>query len=271
MQGVQFGSTTQNWYYEGAMVNFLSGSVIGDSLAGQLFENAYLQRISLYNDETGIEYFHSINAVVVDPMNNGNSAYFTLEDLQESLNRNNYINLILIDYSALIEENNNINDFKSNLDSFIQSNLGENFTSTDLTPIFNSNTNQIKSYMYISLTLSFIMAILIIFIIYQYQNSRIQEDQKDLIIIRSLGGSKNIIRNTIFLEQSGMIMLGFVLSIIGTMILVMFFLLENIHLPSIWFPIGILIGAIVLFSAITFMMSHLIVKNYKKELISCHL
>lgn len=265
VQGVEFGSTVQNWYHNGVLINFLSGASVGDSLAGEQFESALNQDISVYNNETGMKSVHKINSIVIDPLNNGNSAYFNILDLQEGLGRKNYTNLMFLDYSAISDDPEQVNELISDLEASILAQFGEGFVVRNFSDLFKQNLNSIHSAETITLGISIIMGILILYILYHYQTARVEEDQKDLIIIKALGAKRTDIRNSTFLEQGGMIILGLLLALMGTMILLIFFLMEESELPSVLVPLGMFLGILCLMLISTFVTTHITVtKNHKK-------
>jgi len=241
VQGVNFGETLQSWSYEGAILNFLGGAVVGDTLAGELFENAYLQKLTVYNRAEERQSEHHIHAVVIDPLNNGNSVYVPLMDLQSDLSRYNYTNLMLVDYSPLLLQNQDLNAFKTALQSFLLTTLGEGFELVDLQPIFTENLQKLNQNLGVSMVIGIIIAGVVIYVIFYYQQGRIHEDRINIEIFRAMGGTTKNVRHLIFLEQFLTLGAGLLLAFIGTLY-VMIFLLQDAYFPSIWLPLGVLLG-----------------------------
>ncbi|MHA1746928.1 MAG: FtsX-like permease family protein [Promethearchaeota archaeon] len=241
VQGVNFGETLQSWSYEGAILNFLGGAVVGDTLAGELFENAYLQKLTVYNRAEERQSEHHIHAVVIDPLNNGNSVYMPLMDLQSDLSRYNYTNLMLVDYSPLLLQNQDLNAFKTALQSFLLTTLGEGFELVDLQPIFTENLQKLNQNLGASMVIGIIIAGVVIYVIFYYQQGRVHEDRINIEIFRAMGGTTKNVRHLIFLEQFLTLGAGLLLAFIGTLY-VMIFLLQDAYFPSIWLPLGVLLG-----------------------------
>jgi ABC-type antimicrobial peptide transport system permease subunit len=241
VQGVNFGETLQSWSYEGAILNFLGGAVVGDTLAGELFENAYLQKLTVYNRAEERQSEHHIHAVVIDPLNNGNSVYMPLMDLQSDLSRYNYTNLMLVDYSPLLLQNKDLSVFKTALQSFLLTTLGEGFELVDLQPIFTENLQKLNQNLGVSMVIGIIIAGVVIYVIFYYQQGRVHEDRINIEIFRAMGGTTKNVRQLIFLEQFLTLGAGLLLAFIGTLY-VMIFLLQDAYFPSIWLPLGVLLG-----------------------------
>ncbi|XEO75985.1 hypothetical protein WKT22_01006 [Candidatus Lokiarchaeum ossiferum] len=271
VQGVVFGSTVQNWYHNGALINFLSGAAVGDSLAGEQFESALNQDISVYNNETDMKSVHKINAIVIDPLNNGNSAYFNILDLQEDLGKANYTNLLFLDYSTIADDSEKVSELISDLEASVLAYFGDGFVVRNFSQQFRQNLDNIHSAETITLGISVIMGILILYILHHYQKARVEEDQKDLIIIKALGAKRTDIRNSAFLEQCGMIILGLLLALMGAMIILIFFLMEESELPSILVPLGMFFGILCVLLISSFITTHIAIKKNHKKLATLEL
>jgi len=242
VQGVNFGETLQSWSYEGAIVNFLGGVIIGDTLAGELFENAYLQKLTVYNRAETRHSEHFINAVVVDPLNNGNSVYMPLMDLQEDLSCGNYTNLMLIDYSPILLHNQDLDTFTTALHAFLLTTLGEEFDLVDLEPIFTVNLQKTHQNVQISLIIGVVIAGVVVYIMFYYQQGRVYDDQSNIEIFRAMGGTSKNVRNLIFIEQQITLGTGLLLAFIGMLYIMILFLLQDAYYPSLWIPLGVLFG-----------------------------
>ncbi|MHA1719046.1 MAG: FtsX-like permease family protein [Promethearchaeota archaeon] len=256
IQGIIFNSSIQHWNYEGTLIDISGSAVVGDTLAGELFENPYLQWIIYSNNETNRTYRHKITGVVIDPMNIGNSAYIPLTELQENLERINYCNLILVDYSQA-KINGRYNEFFEGIKEI----LGSQFKIEDLEPIFMHNEEFLRSNQITALILSSLIAMVIIYIIYQFQHGRMEEDKSDLLIFNSLGGTASDIKNMLFFEQAWLLFVGLTLALTGTLFIVLFFLMENAVYPSIWIPLGLYIGILCLFGLLSFIGTRILVKK----------
>ena len=261
IQGIVFNSSIQHWNYEGTLLDISNGIVVGDTLAGELYENAYLQWMIYSNVETNQTYRHKINGVVIDSMNIGNSAYIPLIDLQDNLGRQNYNNLILVDYSKALE-NGKYDEFFEGISEI----LGDQFEIMDLQPIFIHNENFIRSNQITTLILSSVIAMVIIYIIYQFQQGRLEEDKNDIVIFKALGGTTSDIRKMLFFEQAWLLFVGLTLSLMGTLFIMIFFFMQKAEFPSIWIPLGLYAGVYCFFCTLAFIGTRLLVKNQFNKL-----
>ncbi|MHA1675068.1 MAG: FtsX-like permease family protein, partial [Promethearchaeota archaeon] len=257
MQGVHFDEILQEWYYEGALLNIQNGAVIGDTLAGEIYESALVQWISYSNIAANRTYRHKINAVVFDTFNRGNSAYFLLESLQETLGRPNFTNIILVDYSAIMMEDSPVSkeQFIEDISTLLRSQMGEDFNVLDLYPTFQANEQAIFENTLTQLILSMFMTFIIGFNLYQFQRGRVNDDLKDNSILYVLGAKEKFIQQTIFWELFFLTVGGIVLGFIGSMYLILIFLMDNSINPSIWVPLGTGAGILVFFTGLSWIIA----------------
>jgi ABC-type antimicrobial peptide transport system permease subunit len=261
VQGIDFDSSLQHWNYEGTLIEMANGVVVGDTLAGELYENAYLQWMIYSNVETNLTFRHKINGVVIDSMNIGNSAYIPLVDFQDNLGRHNFNNLILIDYSEALESGNYDEFFGGILEI-----LGDQFEIVDLQPIFEHNEDFLRSNQISTLILSSIIAMVIIYIIYQFQQGRLEEDKNDIVIFKALGGTTSDIRKMLFFEQAWLLFVGLTLSLMGTLFIIIFLLMDKAEFPSIWIPLGLYSGIFFFFCFLSFIGTKILVNNQFKKI-----
>ncbi|MHA2002168.1 MAG: FtsX-like permease family protein [Promethearchaeota archaeon] len=256
MQGVNFNYTVQHWNLNSSESTGIQGASIGDTLANELFEDVSAQKMSFINDdnETPIKFTKSITSVLVDPIYNGNSVYFTLEEMQHDFNLPNYTNLILIDYASLNTAEQR-SDFLNNLQNLVNSELGNNFSIKDMHEIFNQNITSINGLRNVSLICSFLIATIIIFIVFYYQKARIDDDTHDITIVRAVGASKSQLQASIFYEKIGIILLGTTIGFIGALYFMLFFLMSNPVIPSIFVPLLVFLGILIIFSVISLRIS----------------
>jgi ABC-type antimicrobial peptide transport system permease subunit len=263
LQGVDYKTSVQNWYYEGAIVNLQFGIIIGDTFAGEIYENPYMQGARFSSLKTNRTYFFKIQAVVLDSLNNGNSAYITVLDMEECLGMPGYRNMILIDYSP-IKENGDYSKLIAELTEFIAINLGQDFVVKDMQPIFRANQQVINAQESATLTISILMAMLIIFVLYQFQIGRIHEDKRDMLIFKAIGGTKSQIQNSIFIQQICLLFIGLLTALMLSMFIILFFLLPQSPLPSEWVPLGFFGLLFMILAAISYANSRYI---YKKKMV----
>ncbi|UYP45582.1 hypothetical protein NEF87_001867 [Candidatus Lokiarchaeum ossiferum] len=251
LQGIDSTCTSQNWKsIAGDQFNG-SGVAIGDTLANAIFDYPLSQKIRLNSSKLGIDMNYPINSIVADSLNNGNSAYLSLKILQNIFDRPNFVNLLLIDFNSLLQTSNNISLFLKDVENLISNELGENFRLLDLTPTFKQNLQIVGIFQNIFLVISLVISVVILYLLYQYQRGRILEEQKDLIIIKTLGGKRSLLQNIIMIEQLFLLLVGLLLSFIAMLVIIMFFLLEAGILPSLIVPIITFVAVVGVFSAIS--------------------
>ncbi|MHA1620222.1 MAG: FtsX-like permease family protein, partial [Promethearchaeota archaeon] len=257
MQGVHFDEILQDWYYEGVLLNFQSGAVIGDTLAGEIYEKALVQWLLYSNEEMDRTYRYKVNAVVFDTFNRGNSAYFVLESLQETLDRPNYTNIILIDYSSIMLEDSLVSkdQFIEDISSLLHSQMGESFNVLDLYPVFQENEQAIFNNTLTQIFLSIVMTFIIGYNLFQFQRSRVNDDIKDNSILYALGAKIFFIQQTIFWELLFLIFMGILLAFIGAMYLIIIFLMDVSTTSSIWIPLGTTLGMLTFFSFLSWIIA----------------
>ena len=270
VQGVNFGDALQSWSYEGENLNFQGGAVVGDTLAGELFENAFLQKLTVYNRAEDRHSEHFIHSVIIDPLNNGNSVYMPLMDLQLDLSRNNYTNLMLVDYSPMLLPTQDFAAFKTTLHQFLLSNLGEGFGMVDLQPIFTENLQKVHQNVQISLIIGIVIAGVVIYVIFYFHQGRVSDEGITIEIFRAMGGTTKNVQQLIFMEQLVTLWAGLLLAFIGTLY-VMMFLLQEAYYPSMWLAVGIFLGVGSLLTVLNQVNSVYLTRKYHRTLNAIHL
>lgn len=251
LQGISSANTVQNWKSIAEGKPNGSEVAVGDTLAHEIFDIPLSQQIKLNSPKLGITKQYSINSVIVDSLNNGNSVYLPLSSIQEILDRPNYINLILIDYSPILPTESGILPFFEEVNELISNELGPNFRLKDLSPTFQRNLQTVGTFQLILISISLVISLFILYSLHQYQRGRILEEQKDLIIIKTLGGKRQVLRNIIVFEQLVLLFFGLLLSFIAMLVIISFFLIETGILPSLIVPILTFIVVLVVLSLIS--------------------
>lgn len=261
LQGVQFGSSVQNWEVIKDNSTKFNGIAVGDTLALTMFENAFLQSFSLYNDQKSfIADFH-ISAALLDSFNNGNTAYVNLTYLQNKMELGNYTNLFLIDYNPLIEKGA-ADAFLLALKTFVQIYLGDSFEVLVLTDKFAQNVQSLSVIWITTLQLVCFIGLVIIFSLYQFQKENIEDDQKDLFIFKSLGTDSSILHRMWMYEQWLTIIVGSVIGFAINLIIILFFLMDRSILPDIIVPFGYLGLFIGIFFICAYISTKILTKKY---------
>ena len=109
--------------------------------------------------------------------------------------------------------------------------------------------------------------LVIIYIIYQFQQGRLEEDKNDIVIFKALGGTTSDIRKMLFFEQAWLLFVGLTLSLGGTLFIIIFFFMQEAEFPSIWIPLGLYAGIVCFFCFLAFIGTRILVKNQFKKII----
>lgn len=230
--GINTSEIIQNFEIEGTYFNESDAYInmmIGDGLAYNFFDYAFDQsmRLSVLNHT-----FH-ISGVAIDSLYSGYSGYIDIDVMREDLNLTNQeVNLILIEVDP-----NTYPIIQEEINTIINSKLGNNFTVIELDPIFDKNLHSISTLTLYPTILIFIMAVISILSLYNYQKGGILEKSKDFLIQRAIGSKYKYIKRILFLEALYVIIPSLSLSLGIGMILNAIFLFEKVYLPPLYIPI----------------------------------
>ncbi len=237
IQGISYENTIQSWYSSGESITQNTGVIIGDTLAGQLFEEPLKQKISLIQPNTSKKFTYSIQTIFVDSLNNGNTVYLPIEEYQQYYDRKDFTNSLLIDISAY-SDSAEVATLKSDLNAIINDNFGEDFGVVSLEQVFDENLEQLHRFYRISIFMSLGIALFILLIISEYLKTRVIEDKHDFHIIRAIGGKKRDILLPLFFQKLFTVVFGSILGFIFALYFLVFFFMENAQFPSILVPLG---------------------------------
>ena len=219
--------------------------MIGDGLGHNLFD--FPRDQSMMIEELGTGHPFQVSAVVIDSFYSGFAGYVDLSVMQEDMNfSSNEINLLLLKVQS--GEYNNI---IGNIELIIQGNLGENFSVVNLNQTFENNYSYLEFLTLYPLLIIFMMAIVSILGLYNYQKGNILEKAKDFLIMRAVGSKYKSIKKILFLEAFYMIVPSLLLSMGIGMMINAFVLFERVYLPNLSLPfiiIGILFLAFLSFN-----------------------
>ncbi|GAG55093.1 unnamed protein product, partial [marine sediment metagenome] len=137
--------------------------IIGDGLSYNFFDYPLSQ--SLRVEEFGLGHTFHISGIVLDSFYSGFAGYVDLEVMQEDLNFSGQnINLLLLKIRP--GEFDNVID---NIELIISGNLGGNFTYINLNQTFDENLQYLNNLTLYPAFLIFVMAVISILSLYNYQ------------------------------------------------------------------------------------------------------
>ncbi len=219
--------------------------IIGDGLSYNFFDYPLSQ--SLRVEELGLGHTFHISGIVLDSFYSGFAGYVDLEVMQEDLNFSGQnINLLLLKIRP--GEFDNVID---NIELIISGNLGGNFTYINLNQTFDENLQYLNNLTLYPAFLIFVMAVISILSLYNYQKGSIIDKAKDFLIMKAIGSKYKNIKKILFLEALYVIIPSLFLSLGIGMILNSLVLFQRVSLPHIFTPfiiIGILFLAFLAFN-----------------------
>jgi ABC-type antimicrobial peptide transport system permease subunit len=219
--------------------------MIGDGLGYNLFDYPIDQSMRI--EELGTGHPFHISAVLIDSFYSGFAGYVDLSVMQGDLNfSSNEINLLLLKVQS-----SEYDDVIEDIELIIQGNLGENFSFVNLNQTFEKNYSYLEILTLYPSLIIIMMAIISIFIFYNYQKGNILEKAKDFLIMRAVGSKYKSIKKILFLEAFYMTVPSLLLSMGIGMVVNTLVLFERVYLPNISLPfiiIGLLFIAFLSFN-----------------------
>jgi len=245
--GVNPEKIIQNFEIEGRFFteeDAYDNMTIGDGLAYNFFDYALDQSIELASFGNT---FH-ISGVVIDSFYSGWAAYVSIEETRKILNLTNQeINIVMLKLSP-----DAYNGIKIELENISQ-NIGENFTHLRLDDTFQENIDYL-GYLSIYPMLSiFVISIIAIFSLYNYQKSGLMEKAKDFLIMRAIGSKTRSLKKILFLESLFVLIPSLLLSLAFGMIINSLFLFNRIYLPPLHIPFILFLLLFVIFIIFNFL------------------
>lgn len=257
IMGVNPDNLIPNFEIEGRFfdeTDYYYNMCVGDGLAYNFFDYALSQSLEL---ESFNKIFH-ISGVVVDSFYNGYSGYVDLDEFQEVLNvSSDCVNIVLVQYSGKLSE------LENRLIPFIQQTLGDDFTVTAMDGIFQDNVNALRSLMVYPLFMIFIISIIGIYSLFNYQKAGLAEKIRDFSIIRAIGAKYQSIRRILFFESIFILIPSSLISLAFGMIVNSIFLIDPISLPPIFVPFVMMGVIFVIFLALNLIGLRSILKKIK--------
>ncbi|MFX1356438.1 MAG: FtsX-like permease family protein [Promethearchaeota archaeon] len=257
--GVNTSELIQNFEIDGTYFNDSDADInmlIGDGLAYNFFDYAFDQSIRFYD----LNHTFHISGVAIDSLYSGYSGYIDIDVMREDLNLTNQeVNLILIELNS-----NPSSVIENELSTIITSNLGNNFTYIALDSIFDKNLQHISNLTLYPAILVFIMGVISILSLYNYQKGGILEKSKDFLIQRAIGSKYKYIKRILFLEALYVIVPSLSLSLGIGMILNSIVLFERAYLPPLYIPLIIFGFTFISFICFNYISLIPIMKKIKK-------
>jgi ABC-type antimicrobial peptide transport system permease subunit len=162
-------------------------TMIGDSLAVNMFDNAFNQSIKLF-DESSPPFF-DIVGICVDPLNNGNVVYMPLDELSTELGEDGY-NLLFLKIDSTE---------KSQVFATIENEItGENWNLVELDQILDKHVTFLNSIWSLVMLLPLFSLAAAAISLLSYLMLSISGQQHEFGIMRALGAKPRSIMKIIF-------------------------------------------------------------------------
>nr|MDO8117236.1 hypothetical protein [Candidatus Sigynarchaeota archaeon] len=235
--GVDFNSVFNRWVAVQDLGGLVPGDsvLVGDSVAGLLFDNIYKQKIEVFNSSL------KIIGVVLDPVYNGLSVYMKISKLRECATLGpGFYNCAFLTLDDAVAGDRD--ELVAQLRLELVAMYGANFTLLDLAPVFSAISASIES---LSLLYGLLTCLFFVFsIIIQVEFSRlfIRSNLDDFKTMFALGVKKGKI-NKIILEEFFFVLIPSCMVAFGvTLIINSLFLIQEPVLPPLLIPIVIFLG-----------------------------
>ena len=145
-------------------------------------------------------------------------------------------------HSKMKNQDQNFDAFLTALQHFLLTTPGEGSGLVDLEPIFTENLQKIHQTVQISLIIGVLIAGVVVYVMFFYQQGRVYDEQINIEIFRAMGATSREVRKLIFTEQSVTLGAGLLLAFIGMLYILILFLLQDAYFPPIWLPFSVLFG-----------------------------
>lgn len=245
--GVDPNEMCQDFEIEGVFFTDEDGYdniTIGDSLARFTFSVPLYQKLRVGN---GTSYH--IKGILIDSFNNGYTAYFDLETLNEEMGLPiDNINIILIQANSI-----EIDALENQLETIIKNELGQEFIAMNMNNVFNQNLFKLKTLNIIPIILIILFSAISYLSLYNYQKVALHEKVKDFIIMKAIGAKSKSLKRILFIENFFIIIISSAYSIGVSMLINILFLFERVTLPPFYEPLLIFIGYLSIFLILNFL------------------
>ncbi|MGQ4872445.1 MAG: FtsX-like permease family protein [Promethearchaeia archaeon] len=202
---------------------------IGDGLAYNFFDYPFDQKLKI--DYMDGHSFH-ICGVIIDTFYSGYAGYVNIDIMREDLGlKGDKVNIILIKYDS--GKNSELEKDLKN----ICSKLGDNFNYLSLDDVFQANKSYIGNLIIYPGILIFILILIFLFALYNYQKAGLMEKAKDFLIMKAIGAKKRHVKRILFFEAVFIIIPSILIAIIGAMVLNSVFLFDRVYLPPFYVPL----------------------------------
>lgn len=217
---------------------------IGSSLARYTFSYPLIQKLKVGN---GTSYH--IKGILIDSFNNGFTAYFNLETLNEEMGLPlDNINIILIQVNPT-----EIDALENQLETIIQNELGQEFVVFNMDSVFSQNLFMLKTLYIIPMILIILFSVIAYLSFYNYQKISLHEKIKDFIIMKAIGAKNKSIMRILFIENLFIIIISSAYSLGISLLINILFLFERVSLPPLFIPLLIFCAYFFIFLILNFL------------------
>ena len=171
-------------------------ALIGDSLAVNMFDNAFVQSIRVFAES---ELPYSIVGVCVDPLNNGKVVYIPIETMHEDLNIDGY-NLVFLQVNT--SENPQV------LAQIKDEASAENLAFAELNPVLEKHVNFLNNIWSLAMFLPLFSLATAAISLLSYLMLSVSGQQHEFGIMRALGAKPKNIMKIIFSQALIVILAG---------------------------------------------------------------
>ncbi len=235
--GVDFDRVFNRWTAVDGLDLLATGEsvLIGDSVAGLLFDNIYKQRIELFDSR------FDIHGVVLDPVYNGLSAYMAIAKARESAElAPDFFNcaFLTLNQAEIGDREETVNQLRQELAAI----YGAEFTLVDLAPIFSTIKASIDSLSWLYGLLASFFFLFAIIIQVEFVRLFIRSSLDDFRTMFAIGIKKSVI-NKIILEEFFFVLVPSCTLAFGiTLIINSVFLIQEPVLPPLVVPVSTFIA-----------------------------
>ncbi|MBY9003519.1 MAG: hypothetical protein KGD73_06080 [Candidatus Lokiarchaeota archaeon] len=254
--GIDPERLNQDFEIQGRFFNdedFYDNITIGDGLAYNFFDYAYIQSVRF----TNLNHTFHISGTVIDSFYSGHAGYVSLGTFQEMFNfSGDQINIVCIKINP-----NLLNE--SDIAVFITQNLGQSYDYLKLNSVFNRNLTFIDSLNSYSAFTLIILLIALLSSIYNYQKSALAQKLKDYVIMRAIGAKFKVIKQILMWESFFILSISLILSFAFGLILNVLFVYPFAVLPSIQSPLIIILSIFLVLISSSYIQLGLLKKNFR--------
>ncbi|MFX0100387.1 MAG: FtsX-like permease family protein [Candidatus Hodarchaeota archaeon] len=250
--GVDLNNELFNDWTSTGPLNFGNGGsnvIIGDSIAGTMFDNIEYQKLEILGKS------FPISTQVFDSANNGYSIYMDYEALLDKLGLNTsdpYHNCAFIKVKDMdaTERAQLINQ----VDQHVNSTLGVDFHVIDLEPTFTQVMKSLDYFMIIHVLLASFVLAFVILLQLEFLKIVTRANWQDFKIMHAIGLKQKQVQKIIFDEFLILLILAMLLAFAVNLIFNSIFLISDVFLPPLYVPMLIFAASFLLLSGINWVL-----------------